>query len=84
MLLFLSVSSKSCQKPGDVGFYPVLPLNCLLYDWLAGRACTSGWANDYRLVRWLVGDVVWKGPFLMWGVSTPFIRFVRVICHILI
>jgi hypothetical protein len=69
MLLLLPVSSKCCQKPGDVGFYPELPLDYLLYDWLTGRACRSGQANDYRLVCWLVGDV-WKGPFLMWGVAT--------------
>jgi len=84
MLLLLSVSSKCCQKPGDVGSYPVLPLGCLLYDWLGGRACRSGRTYDYRLVCWLVGDVVWKGPFLMCGVPTPFTRFVRVMCHILI
>jgi hypothetical protein len=30
---------------------------------IAGRTCTSGRANEYRLV----GDIVWKGPFLdMW------------------
>ena len=34
--------------------YPVLQLECLLCDWLAGRACRNGRANDYRL---LVVDV---------------------------
>jgi hypothetical protein len=53
--LLLSVSSKCCQKPGDVGFYEVLPLDCLLYNWLASRAYKSGWVNDYWLVCWLVG-----------------------------
>jgi len=52
MLLLLSVSSKCRQKPGDVGFYEVVPLDCLLYDWLASRACRSGRANDYWLVCW--------------------------------
>jgi hypothetical protein len=81
MLSFLSVSSQCCQKPGDVSFYPVLPLDCLIDDWLAGRACRSGQANDYLLV----GDIVWKGSFLdMWGVPTLFVRFVRVMCIILI
>ena len=35
---------------GEVCFYPVLPLDCLLCDWLAGRSCRSGWANDKRLL----------------------------------
>jgi hypothetical protein len=34
-------------KPGQVGFYPVLPLDCVLSDWLAGRACRSGRTNEY-------------------------------------
>jgi len=49
-----------------MGFYPVLHVDCLLCDWLAGRACRSGRANDYQL---MVGDVVWKGQFLnVWDV----------------
>ena len=36
--------------------------------WLAGRACKSGRANDYRLVA---ADIAWKGLFLnMWDVPT--------------
>jgi hypothetical protein len=81
MLSLLLVSSKCCQKPGDVCFYPMLPLDCLIYDWLAGRACRSGRANDYLLV----GDIEWKGLFLdMWGVPTVFVRFFRIMCRILI
>jgi len=41
------------KKPRQVSFYPVLPLDYLLCDWLAGRACRGGRANDYRLVGWL-------------------------------
>jgi len=40
--------------------YPVLMLDCLLCDWLAGRACRSCWANDNWL---LVADIAWKGSF---------------------
>jgi hypothetical protein len=49
MLLLLVVSCECCPKPGQVEFYPVLPLDCLLCDWLAVRVCRSGWANDYQL-----------------------------------
>jgi len=42
----------------------------------------TGWLVGW-LFGWLVGDM-WKGPFLIWGVPTLFIRFVSVMCHILI
>jgi len=46
----------------------VLPLDCPLCDWLAGRACESGMANDYWL---MVADIAWKELFLnMWDVPT--------------
>jgi len=37
-------------EPGQAGFYPALLLICLLFDLLVGRACSSGRANDYRLI----------------------------------
>jgi hypothetical protein len=39
----------------EVRFYTVLPRDCLLCDWLAGRAGRSGSMNDYRLAGWLCG-----------------------------
>jgi len=52
MLLLLTVSSECCPKSGQVDFYSLLPLDRLLYDRLAVRACRSGRANDYQLVGW--------------------------------
>jgi len=43
-------------------------MDCLLCDWLAGRAFRNGVANDYWL---MVADIAWKEPFLnMWDVPT--------------
>ena len=53
------------KKPGQVSFYPLLPLDYLLCDWLAGRACSGGRANNYRLVGLLV--TCGKGCFWICG-----------------
>ena len=39
-----------CPQPGQASWYPVLLLDCLLCDLLAGRACRSGQVSNYRLV----------------------------------
>ena len=44
-----------CLEPVQASFYPVLLLDCLLCNWLFGRACRSGQVNDYQLDGWLVG-----------------------------
>ena len=44
------MNSECCLKPGEVCFYPVPPLACLLCDWLADRDCRGGCANDKRLL----------------------------------
>jgi len=54
MLLLLTVSSECRPRSGQVDFYPVLLLDCLLSDWLAVRACRSGWAYNYWLIGWMV------------------------------
>jgi len=59
---FLMVSSECSSKPGQAGFYSVLPLACLLCYWLVSRACRHGQVNHYRL---LVADIVWKWLFIV-------------------
>jgi hypothetical protein len=44
--------SGCCLKPGQASSYAMVTLVCLLCNWLVGRACRSGQANDYQLVGW--------------------------------
>jgi len=49
-----SMEKNSGYKPGKVSFYPVLPQDCLLSEWLADRVCRSGRTNEYWF---MVADV---------------------------
>jgi hypothetical protein len=40
------LSNECCRRLERTGFYPPLLLSCLLYDWLAGRACYSSGVNS--------------------------------------
>jgi len=48
------MEKNSGYKPGKVSFYPVLPQDCLLSEWLADRVCRSGRTNEYWF---MVADV---------------------------
>jgi hypothetical protein len=56
----------------------VLPLDCLLCDWLAGRACRNGWANDSWLLtlpgstrQGKLRDYANENSCLIFGPDTP-------------